>query len=75
MNDMTRRAVEQRALDLWRDAGAPSGSGLTFWLLAELEVGAIERVEPDDPFLLLERLAKHAHGPAPSGRPPGWAVN
>ncbi len=75
MNDMTRRAVEQRALDLWRDAGAPSGSGLTFWLLAELEVGAIEKVEPDDPFLVLARLAKHAHGPAPGGRTPGCAVN
>jgi hypothetical protein len=75
MNNMTRRAVEQRALDLWRDAGAPSGLGLTFWLLAELEVGVIEKVEPDDPFLILARLATHAYGPVPSGRPPGYALN
>ena len=67
MDDMMRKAVEKRALELWRNAGAPSGTGLEFWLQAELELGAIEKVEPDDPFLILGRLAAHANGTAVAG--------
>ena len=67
MDDMMRKAVEKRALDLWRNAGAPSRTGLEFWLQAELELGAIEKVEPDDPFLILGRLAAHTNGTPVAG--------
>ena len=44
MDDRMRRATANRALSLWRDAGEPAGSGLHFWLLAELELGAVRRL-------------------------------
>jgi hypothetical protein len=60
MDDATRRAIEQRAYALWEQAGRPDGSALTFWLQAELELGIIPAVAPDDPFVTLQELAEEA---------------
>ena len=60
MEDMTRRAIEQRALDLWQAAGAPSGGGLRYWLLAERQLGVLPKLDRRDPFVLLSRLAASA---------------
>ena len=56
MDDVMRKAVEQRAFALW-EAGRPEGSGLLYWLLAELELGVIRKVDPCDPFVTLHELA------------------
>lgn len=60
MDDATRRAIEERAYALWERAGRPDGSALTFWLQAELELGIIPAVAPDDPFVTLQELAEEA---------------
>jgi hypothetical protein len=60
MDDMMREALEKRALDLWQDAGSPSGAGLHYWLLAELELGVLKKVHRHDPFVVLSRMAAHA---------------
>ena len=56
MDDVMRKAVEQRAFALW-EAGRAEGSGLLYWLLAELELGVIRKVDPCDPFVTLHELA------------------
>ena len=60
MEDMTRQAIEQRALELWQAAGAPNGGGLRYWLLAERQLGVLPKVDRHDPFVLLSRLAASA---------------
>ena len=60
MDDATRRAIEERAYALWEQAGRPDGSALAFWLQAELELGIIPAVAPDDPFVTLQELADEA---------------
>lgn len=60
MDDATRRAIEERAYALWEQAGRPDGSALTFWLQAEIELGIIPAVAPDDPFVTLQELAEEA---------------
>ena len=41
-------------------AGRPDGSALGYWLQAELELGIIKSVAPDDPFVSLQELAEKA---------------
>jgi hypothetical protein len=60
MDNATRHAIEERAYALWERAGRPDGSALTFWLQAELELGSIPAVAPDDPFVTLQELADEA---------------
>ena len=60
MDDATRQAIEHRAYALWEEAGRPDGSALGYWLQAELELGIIKAVAPDDPFVTLQELAEEA---------------
>ena len=60
MDDETRQAIEHRAYALWEEAGRPDGSALGYWLQAELELGIIKSVAPDDPFVTLQELAEKA---------------
>ena len=60
MEDMTREAIEQRALELWQAAGAPNGGGLRYWLLAERQLGVLPKLDRHDPFVLLSRLGASA---------------
>jgi hypothetical protein len=62
MDDVTRKAVEQRAYEIWQEAGWPEGTGLAHWLQAELELGVIRAVEPNDPFVTLHALATATSG-------------
>jgi hypothetical protein len=38
--DERRRRISERAHELWREAGAPEGVALDFWLAAERELDA-----------------------------------
>jgi hypothetical protein len=62
MDDVTRKAVEQRAYEIWQEAGWPKGTGLAHWLQAELELGVIGAVEPTDPFVTLHVFATATSG-------------
>ena len=41
-------------------SGRPDGSALAYWLRAEVELGIIPAVAPDDPFVTLQELAEQA---------------
>jgi hypothetical protein len=62
MEEITRKAIERRALELWQAAGAPSGGGLRFWLMAERQLGLLPKMDRHDPFVILSRMAARAHG-------------
>ena len=57
MDEVTRKAVEERAYALWEEAGRPEGSGLLYWLRAEQELGIIPKIEEPDPLVTLQELA------------------
>ena len=71
MDIAMRKTIEKRAYALWEEAGRPDGSGLTYWLRAELELGVIPKVE-DDPLVTVHELAAEGQAleeseAAPSG--------
>lgn len=66
--DAIPNAVGRRAYALWLASGRPEGSALLFWLRAERQLGLVEAIPPDDPFLLLHELGRLARGAA---TPPG----
>ena len=37
-NEFNRDVIRERAYQKWRDAGAPQGDGLVYWLDAESEI-------------------------------------
>src|SRR4051812_31823693 len=41
MDQMMRKAVEERAHALWQEAGRPEGEAVRYWLQAEVELGVI----------------------------------
>ena len=41
MDQIMRKAVEERAHALWQGAGSPEGDALLYWLRAEVELGVI----------------------------------
>ena len=45
MDQITRKAVEERAHALWQEAGSPEGDALRYWLRAEVELGVIPEAE------------------------------
>jgi hypothetical protein len=45
MDQMMRKAVEERAHTLWQEAGSPEGDALRYWLRAEVELGIIPEAE------------------------------
>ena len=66
--DAIANRVGRRAYALWLASGRPEGSALLFWLRAERQLGLVEAIPPDDPFLLLHELGRLARGAA---TPPG----
>jgi hypothetical protein len=45
MDQVMRKAVEERALALWQEAGSPKGDTLRYQLQAEVELGVIPEAE------------------------------
>ena len=45
MDQVTRKAVEERAHALWQEAGSPEGDALQYWQRAEVELGVIPEAE------------------------------
>jgi|SRR5829696_1629876 acyl-homoserine lactone acylase PvdQ len=45
MDQVTRKAVEERARALWQEAGSPKGDTLRYQLRAEVELGVIPEAE------------------------------
>jgi hypothetical protein len=45
MDQVTRKAVEERAHALWREAGSPEGDALLYWRRAEVELGVVPEAE------------------------------
>ena len=45
MDQVTRKAVEERARALWQEAGSPEGDTLRYWFRAEVELGVIPEAE------------------------------
>ena len=57
MVEVTRKQVEERAYQIWKEAGCPEGSSLAHWLQAEVELGVIPKAEASDPIVTLHELA------------------
>src|SRR5262245_2497014 len=70
MPAVSRKQVEERAYQIWQEAGCPEGSSLAHWLQAEIELGVIPKTGPDDPLVTLQELAVAArerdHGAEPA---------
>ena len=54
MDEALRRAVEQRAQELWEAAGKPEGHDLEFWIQAEEEIGGLSVAGEEDPDVALD---------------------
>src|SRR3954447_470207 len=46
MDQITRKAVEERAHALWQEAGSPEGDALLYWRRAAAGLGGIPEAEP-----------------------------
>ena len=45
MDQVMRKAVEERARALWQEAGSPEGDTRRYWFRAEVELGVIPEAE------------------------------
>src|SRR5215207_6363557 len=45
MDQITRKAVEERARALWQEAGSPEGDTRRYWFRAEVELGVTPEAE------------------------------
>ena len=60
MDQVTRKAVEERARALWQEAGSPKGDTLRYQLRAEVELGVIPEAEAQQADDLLQRSVNAA---------------